>query len=373
MKQAMLGHEIIDLEKLTKPEIMALKRRRTFFCIRCKKPVIFKNGTRKRAHFAHEKTRLSVGSSESAAHVLVKHLMINWLKRQQIRGDIEKRFPTINRIADVYFEYKTVNYVLEIQKSPMSDAEFKQRTSDYERVDIKVLWIFLGMVEEKEGTFRLPSVMLGREASRLFHFCVKTTQFQIFERPVFVTARTIYAKQLRGKLSEFSVEDLLETSEKAAYFDQSWLAVKKQFRRRNWFYVSKSEKRLREQCLIHGFNLSLLPTEIGWPVDGNGIKKQLFVWQAYVLLTVMKHVKVGGVFSLTDVWVHLQREYGIARTKENVRQVQGYLKWLIMFGIVEAQATYFVYVKCPKMSVSMEVLLQRDKKFVETVEKLWQV
>lgn len=375
MQKAMLGHEVIDLSKLTKPEMVRLNRRQAFFCITCKKPVIFKNGARKRAHFAHQKEGLSISRPESAAHLLVKHAMAKWLKSQGIDAKIEQRFTTIDRIADIYFEYQKAQYVLEIQKSPMSDLEFKQRTLDYQSVDATVWWIFLGDVTQKAHTFRLPPVMLGRGAQRLFHFCTQTAQLRFFEAPVFVTTRDIYAKSICQRLSSFQIDDLLKKDdcEKGMHFDRMWLAIKKQFRIRGWFYLAKSEKKLLEQCLIRGFNLSLLPTEIGWPVTGDAMRKPLFVWQSYVLLTIMKQFNIGDVFTLDQLIRLLKIEYQVVIRSGVSHQVRAYLKWLVMFNIITAQQASFKYVKLPTIRLRMEEQLSRDKRFVDTVEKLWKV
>ena len=373
MQKAVSGNEIIDLKKLTKFEIMRLNKRRDFSCLKCKKAVILKNGQRKIAHFAHDKDGTSVGSSESAAHVLVKHSMAKWLKNQEIDATVERRFAVIDRIADVYFEYKQNKYVLEIQKSSMSDSEFKQRILDYQSIDVTVLWVFLGDVTKKENIFRIPSVMLGRGLERYFNFCVKVAQLRIFEAPTFVTTRDIYAKSVCRRLSGFRVDDLLMKNEGLAHFDNSWMRVKHDFRIRGWFYVTKSEKRLLEQCLIRGFNLSLLPSEIGWPVAGDAIGKHLFVWQSYVLFTLMKYFEPGNIFALRVLVGFLVVEYKVVIREGVYKQVEAYLKWLVMFGIVKKKNGHFEYVKMPKINLSMEEQLKRDKMFVDVVAKLLQV
>jgi len=373
MRRAMLGNNMIDLDKLTKPELTFLKSRRDFFCIHCKKPVIFKNGTRKRAHFSHGKEGLSVTNPESAAHILVKHTMTKWLRDQNITAEIEKRFPTIDRIADVYFEYENTKYVLEIQKSPMSDGEFNQRIADYKAIDATVLWLFLGDIIEKENQFTLPPVMIGRENQRLLHFCTKTAHLQIFEKPVFLTTKNIYANPLRGKLEEFSIINLIKEQQEELYFDRNWLEIKQHFRMRGWYYAGKLERKLLEQCLIRGFNLSLLPTEIGWPVGGNSMKKSLFIWQAYILLTLMKHFHPGAVFSLTDLSTLLRREYQMMTDKNIQAQLLGYIKWLTMFGIIKEVEGAFKYMKHSEIMSTLEEAMEKDEKFVEVVVNLLKV
>jgi len=371
MRKAMLGNEVIDLERLTASEIIHLKRRRGFFCVTCRRPVIFKNGTRKKAHFSHVNEGLSVSNPESAEHILVKHSLAKWLKSHGIDVTVERRFSATPRIADVYFEYKNSKYVLEIQKSSISDSEFKQRVLDYRSVDATVLWIFLGDVETKENTFELPSVMIGRGLGRLFHFCVKTAKLWIIDAPVFVTTRTVYARPVCRRLSGFRVDDLIAGSRGLMRFDESWLALKEHFRKHGWFYATKSEKKLLEQCLMRGFNLSLLPTEVGWPVDGDAMGKHLFVWQSYVLLTLIKHFNLGDVFAPNHLFRFLTIEYQVSVCDGKRMQVAVYLKWLVMFGIVRERGRYYEYVKLPNISANMDEQLRRDKKFVEIAANLW--
>ena len=232
---------------------------------------------------------------------------------------------------------------------------------------------FLGDVGKLKYTFRLPPVMLGRGLDRLFHFCVKTAQLQIFEMPVFVTTRDVYAQTVCKRLAGFRVEDLVGKYDGLVHYDAMWLGIKAHFRMRGWHYATKSERKLLEQCLMRGFNLSLLPTEIGWPVAGDAFRKSLFVWQSYVLLTVMKHFKVGDVFSLKHLIKLMEIEYQFVGCDGTCKQIAAYLKWLTLFGVTRVRGRHFEYVKMPEISVSMETCLQRDKKFVNVAAKLWQV
>ena len=371
MRQAMLENVLVDLDIMTRPEIMNLSGRRNFSCVKCDKPVIFKNGTRKRPHFAHEKNGIGIGQPESAAHILVKHSLARWLERQGCPSVVEKRFPEIDRIADVYFEYKNRPYVLEIQKSPISDTEYQQRIADYQKIDVTVLWIFLGMVTKKKNTYKLPPVMLGRDSDRLFHFCIKTAQLTIFDEIIFITNGKIYARATSKSLGSLQVENLVVDSNQGLFFEDSWLDIKRAFRERGWYHAGKSERKLIEQCLLRGFNLALLPTEVGWPVGGNAIKKSVFIWQAYVLVTIIKHISINEKFNITQLMNLLDFEFKIANARETRRQVKKYLKWLVMFGNLVKRGSSFQYVKAPNISGSMEENLSRDGQFVNVVAKLW--
>ena len=371
MRQAMLENVLVDLDTLTKPEIMNLNRRRNFSCVKCAKPVIFKNGTRKRPHFAHDKNAIAVGQPESAAHMLVKHSLARWLERQGCPSMVERRFPEIDRIADVYFEYLNRPYVLEIQKSPISDTEYQQRIADYQKIGATVLWVFLGPVTQNKNLYQLPPVMLGRNSDRLFHFCIRTAKLTIFEQLVFVTGSKIYAQVICKPLGSLQISHLIDSSQDGSFFEDSWLDIKHKFRERGWHYAGRSERKLIEQCLLRGFNLALLPTEIGWPVVGNAIRKPLFIWQAYVLVTIIKHFTVGNKFALPQLMQFLSLEFKISVTADTKRQVENYLAWLVMFGVLMHRGRYFEYKKQPKISSMTEENRSRDEQFVNAVVKLW--
>jgi competence CoiA-like predicted nuclease len=364
VKRALLGDVLIDLERLTKSEIMNINRNQNFVCERCHKPVVFKHGTRKKAHFAHVKAGIGATNPESAAHRLVKEVMARWLRNQRIHATVEHSFPAIDRIADVYFEYQGYGYVFEIQKSSMSEIEFKKRIFDYRQVGIEIIWIFLGEVKKQEYTYCLPPVMQGRPVTRLIHFCRLRANLTIFENPVYLTTKEIYSRVTCRRLRDFRVQDLLEKKPLSIYINEQWLDVKWNFRRRGWFFASKSEKKLIEQCLLRGFNLAGVPPEVGWPVPGNGINKHLFVWQTYVLVGIMKFLKIGDVFSVHDVMVILQREYQMRRDG-SAMQIKMYLLWLVKLEILRLSNGYFEYVSKPRVISSMEACLNRDELLVE--------
>jgi len=158
---------------------------------------------------------------------------------------------------------------------------------------------------------------------------------------------------------------------KKIYFDSSWLVVKQHYRKTGWFHLSKTEKKLLEQCLIRGFNLSMVPVEVGWPVAGNAIKKNLFIWQAYVLLAIMKYFANGDKFNVGRLMCLLNFEYRIYDSSEIRAQIIDYLKWLVMFGTLNQTHNIYTYIKHPKITTIMEQHSEQDKKYINVVAKLW--
>jgi len=367
----MLNDHVIDLSKMTKSEISNLRGTQGFICLCCKKPAIFKNGTRKKAHFSHEGEEVKIGSAESAAHMLVKHTIAKWLKKQNIVADVERRFVNIERIADVYFEFDGRRYVVEVQKSPMSDGEFYERVSDYQVVDATVIWVFLGDLFRRKNIFKLPSVMHGRDVDRLLHFCVKSARLTIFENPVFVTTQAVFSNAVSKRMDDVTVVEFVKKPVENIFFDKSWLDIRLKFRIKSYHLVSKSEKKLLEQCLIRGFNLSMLPVEIGWPVAGVSFMKNLFVWQAYVLLTIVKYMTIGEKFAIDKLMKLLEFEYDVSHSLSVASQVCEYLQWLVMFNVLTCDGAVYTYVSIPQQKLKTEELMTLDKLYVDTVAKLW--
>lgn len=365
VQRALLDDRLIDLGKLTKFEMKDINRNQNFVCERCHKPVMFKNGTRKKPHFAHVKAKIGATNPESVAHKLVKEVMARWLHNQGIRAAVEHSFPVIDRIADVYFQYKGSEYVFEIQKSSMSETEFKKRIFDYGRLGIEIIWIFLGEVKKQENTYWLPPVMQGRPVARLIHFCRSHANLTIFENPVYISTKEIYSRVIRRRLRNFRMQDLLEKKDLGLYINKQWLGVKWNFRRSGWFWVSKSEKKLVEQCLLRGFNLAQVPSEVGWPVPGNAIDKHLFVWQSYVLIGTMKFLKIGDIFRVRDVMLILQREYQVTWRSGATTQIRMYLIWLVKLGMIRDEEDYFEYVSKPGIMTNMEGCFDRDELLIE--------
>ena len=372
MKKALLDGALIDLTKLTKPEMVNMNRNQRFMCEKCRQPVVFKHGTRKQAHFAHMKAGIGETQPESVAHKLVKEVVARWLRHQGIQATVEHNFPKINRIADVYFKYQNEGYVFEIQKSPMSETEFRKRILDYRRVGIKIIWIFLGELKRQDNTYRLPPVMQARSVDKLIHFCTASANVTIFENPVYVSTKEIYGQAIYKRLRSLDVQDVLKKPRIHMYVNKQWLDIKWHFRKQGWFFVSKSERKLVEQCLMRGFNLAQLPSEVGWPVPGNGINKHLFVWQTYVIVGIMKFFHIGGFFGAHDIKVILQREYNVKCKEGAHMQIKQYLMWLVMFEILERVDNYFEYVNKPGLNTNMEACLKRDELLVgRGVSSMW--
>lgn len=110
----------------------------SYFCPECFNPVRVRGGELRQAHFFHLRAnRHCKQHCKSLTHLrLQQHIQSLFPSELLI---LEKAFPSIRRIADVADLNR--KFIFEIQCSPISLAEAKKRTEDYESLGYCVIWI----------------------------------------------------------------------------------------------------------------------------------------------------------------------------------------------------------------------------------------
>lgn len=111
---------------------------KSYVCPKCRGILRIKEGPLRRKHFFHLNHHSSCFSSnKSWIHALMQYQLFCSLPAGE--GEIEKRFPSIERISDVAWTKK--NLLFEIQCSPISLQEVLERNRDYQTLDMQVVWI----------------------------------------------------------------------------------------------------------------------------------------------------------------------------------------------------------------------------------------
>ncbi|TFG06159.1 MAG: hypothetical protein EU539_08400 [Promethearchaeota archaeon] len=91
-------------------------------------------------------TSNNVHCSETIDHLLIKKYFFDNIPLENKIRTINQEIKIGNRIADVYFELeKGQKVVIEIQHSKISVKELMERTREYNKNDIHVLWILDGI------------------------------------------------------------------------------------------------------------------------------------------------------------------------------------------------------------------------------------
>ena len=124
--------------------IEAAERGIDYFCLECREKVRLRGGPHVQLHFYHllgeSACRLN-GKSEE--HIALQREIVNSCGEGEGKGkggcQEEVLFPEIGRIADVVWYEKKI--IFEVQCSPISAQEVRERNRDYQRVGFDVVWI----------------------------------------------------------------------------------------------------------------------------------------------------------------------------------------------------------------------------------------
>ena len=114
------------------------KKGTNYLCPECFSPVRARSGPHRRPHFYHiAKNSLCRQNGKTLFHLETQFA----IQKELPEGEslLEVPFPTISRIADVAWTPQKL--VFEVQYSPISHAEAKKRTEDYEGLGFQVVWI----------------------------------------------------------------------------------------------------------------------------------------------------------------------------------------------------------------------------------------
>ena len=358
------NNQLIDLRKVSSTDFSRLKLASNYACPYCGASVILKQGPKRRAHFSHKTSCDYKGHDhESEAHHLSKLVLEEWLSNQGVRTiKVEYRLATINRIADIYFEYENEKYVLEIQKSMIDASLFHQRTNDYEKLGIRVIWIFIGPIQAREKTYLLNRVMRLQKQNRLIHFNVLTETFTLFDHLVWINQKEVQGMTQTVLLKHFSLASLLLPN---TQYEQrqlnDWLVIKQEFRLKKALSYQRSERELLRLCAPFLINVSLLPSVVGWPIEGKAYTKPLFIWQGYVVLCIMSDYEEHDVFTLSELRQKLRFRYHLKESTDVVEALKEYLTLLALFGMLNEQFGYYEYVRRPRLYSQLEPYFIEDE------------
>lgn len=131
------GGEYVDSYTLNRSQIEQLA---PFVCPTCHETVIIKQGEKRRLHFAHVHTCVSM---ESVGHHQDKWAVRQWLQHRDYKVDQEIMIGS--RRADLLATKEGESIAFEVQASPLAVSLYEQRTMDYTRAGIEVVWVASGL------------------------------------------------------------------------------------------------------------------------------------------------------------------------------------------------------------------------------------
>jgi len=105
-------------------------------CLECGQIVRVRAGGQRIRHFYHRRrTRRCRQSGKSLTHLRIQERLHELIPDSQL----EHPFPTISRIADLYWPAEKI--IFEVQCSPIAAEEVAARNADYNRLGLTVVWI----------------------------------------------------------------------------------------------------------------------------------------------------------------------------------------------------------------------------------------
>src|SRR4028119_1852210 len=113
-----------------------------FFCPKCQNETILRKGRVKVHHFAHKPPVVcQYGQGESEFHRVCKQTIFDCLNQDKsvIACELEKDLGNV--VPDIYFEIYTVKVAIEVQISSLTMSKIIDRTEEYNRLGIYVLWL----------------------------------------------------------------------------------------------------------------------------------------------------------------------------------------------------------------------------------------
>lgn len=133
-----------------------------YICLECQGVVRIRSGIHRHAHFFHLRPPISCKlNAKSMIHLQTQYHLQKILPTGE--SFLEKRFPSINRIADVAWPNQKL--IFEIQYSPISIEEIHARNKDYASLGYQVIWI---LHEHQFNQYRLSGAELALRCSPYF-------------------------------------------------------------------------------------------------------------------------------------------------------------------------------------------------------------
>jgi len=110
-----------------------------YYCPECRSVLHLRGGLYRQDHYYHvEHNRNCRQSGKGQEHIQTQLYFLNSLPTGEC--ELERPFPEIGRIADVYWEKE--RFVFEVQCAPISSEEVLARTRDYSSCGLTVVWVF---------------------------------------------------------------------------------------------------------------------------------------------------------------------------------------------------------------------------------------
>jgi competence protein CoiA len=152
-----------------------------YLCFECNGRMRTRKSSLGTAHFFHLRSDAKCRQNgKSEEHIFLQELLLSQIRAHsqevqiESQAELESPFPEIGRIADVAWHKRKI--VFEVQCSPISVQEVKERCADYEKVGWYVVWILLSSTFYRQKLKNVAYFLQGRT-----HYYANALHGEIFD------------------------------------------------------------------------------------------------------------------------------------------------------------------------------------------------
>ncbi|AST97200.1 hypothetical protein BC8716_15020 [Shouchella clausii] len=301
------GRLICFTDKRSHSEWRYLQKSGRFRCPICNQQVRMRLGTKRRWHFAHQKSETcpSGGEGESDEHVRGKQLLFHWAARQNKATQLETYLRESKQRPDVYIESSSP-LALEFQCATLSAKTLYERNTLYARQGISPVWIFGGsrLKRKRRQMFQIQQFeWYGlRHAQRELFFIyldAHTENVCLLRHVVAVLPSLALATPSFIALERLTLSDLLQPPSMSVCYTDSLSAYRRQVK--NNLYRNRSLAHL-----LATFQLTDIPLTAGWPLPTQRyLQVSPFLWQTSFIHAYLCHALKSAPRTLTQIAVLL--------------------------------------------------------------------
>jgi competence CoiA-like predicted nuclease len=332
-------------KKWTKQGLVKLRDHNNFICPTCSNDVELKIGTVITAHFAHKKLTgcTMKGEAETQYHMKGKIDLFEWLQKQSTLTDadiqLEPYISTIKQRPDILFLNGDKSVPIEFQCSTIDSNLLKKRSLQYQKLDMRVLWILGAKSLKRTGTmsFQLSSFQWLfarstnlRDPLTLTSYCPDLKSFIILHTIIPFSPRSVITNHSKYPLHSISFHKLVNQQPNKRTIMVAWIDKIRRFRQKAIRFQSKDTKALnlflyqaKQLPLTYLPSLAFLPLNLNYLIES-----PVYVWQGWILLYI-EAIPLNTSFTFQDVYYYLAK-----KVKEGIISIRNLLSVDVHYSFV---------------------------------------
>lgn len=254
---------------------MGERKDRLFRCPICQKRVLFKTGSKRIPHFAHQRDERCPGMDEpeSIIHLEGKNLLYEWARQWAEEAVLEKYYRSISQRADIAVHADGLNYAIEYQCSSLSAERLIERTMGYQEEGIEPIWMFHISLLKRKGSMEWSLLACLQSAIRLsasgdFYLVFFDPQnpksILLLRNLIPITKEIFFGQAEQLPLTGSTMRQWLRPRARPLLYIREWMRKRESLIRNEWRYQGVKSPFLRS---LYSYGIQgMLPRMIGIPL-----------------------------------------------------------------------------------------------------------